>query len=113
MKATAAQQLNTVNIETDKRTVCTTVAVSGGYPGDYEKGKEITGIDKVNPEDSILFHMGTTGKDGKTVTNGGRVFCISAYGRSVFDAAEISRMEMLKVNFEGKKYRMDIGYEFE
>lgn len=113
LKATAAQQLNTVNIETDKRTVCTTVAVSGGYPGDYEKGKEITGIDKVNPEDSILFHMGTTVKDGKTVTNGGRVFCISAYGRSVFDAAEISRMEMLKVNFEGKKYRMDIGYEFE
>lgn len=113
LSAVADQQLDKVTIETDPRTACTVVAVSGGYPGEHEKGYEITGIDAINPEDSMLFHMGTTLKDGKVVTSGGRVFCITSYGRSIFDAVEISKEEMQKVTFKDMNYRQDIGYEFE
>ena len=113
LDAVSNQELDKVKIETDPRTVCTVVAVSGGYPGDYTKGLEINGLGDINPEDSMLFHMGTTIKDGKVVTNGGRVFCITSYGRSIFDAVEISKEEMQKVTFKGMAYRNDIGYEFE
>jgi phosphoribosylamine--glycine ligase len=105
----AKQNLDKVKIETDPRTVCTIVAASGGYPGEYKKGYEIKGIKDINPDDSILFHMGTASDNGKTVTNGGRVFCISSYGRSVFDAAEISKEEMKKISFVQMQYRNDIG----
>lgn len=113
LKAAANQQLDKVKIETDSRTTCAIVAVSGGYPGEYIKGNEIRGLDDINPEDSILFHMGTAVIDGKVVNNGGRVFCITSYGRSVFDAAEISKEEMQKVSFDSMEYRSDIGYEFQ
>ena len=113
LEAAANQKLDTITIETDERTACTVVAVSGGYPGEYTKGHEISGIGDINPADSILFHMGTTEKDGKVLTNGGRVFCITSYGRSVFDAVEISKEEMQKVSFTAMEYRGDIGYEFD
>lgn len=112
-KAVADQKLDTIKIETDPRTVCTVVAVSGGYPGDYEKGYEIHGLEDVNPEDSVVYHMGTKADDGKIVTNGGRVFCITSYGRSIFDAVEISKEELEKITFTGMEYRSDIGYEFD
>mgnify|MGYP003402149080 FL=1 len=67
----------------------------------------------INPADSILFHMGTTIENGDVVTNGGRVFCISSYGQSVFDAVSISKEEIEKISFTGMEYRSDIGYEFE
>ena len=111
--AVAEQKLDTIKIETDSRTVCTVVAVSGGYPGEYEKGYEIEGIEDINPADSMLFQMGTAIKDGKVVTNGGRVFCVTSYGLSIFDAVEISKEEIEKVFFTGMEYRSDIGYEFE
>ena len=107
------QNLDKVIIETDPRTVCTIVAASGGYPGEFKKGYEISGLNDINQEDSILFHMGTSTDKGKVVTNGGRVFCITSYGRSVFDAIEISKEEIQKVSFAGMMYRRDIGYEFE
>ncbi|MBL7746719.1 MAG: phosphoribosylamine--glycine ligase [Chitinophagaceae bacterium] len=113
LAAVSAQQLDKVKIETDPRTVCTVVAVSGGYPGDYSKGHEIKGLADINPEDSMLFHMGTTLQNGKAITNGGRVFCVTSYGKSVFDAVEISKEELQKVSFIGMEYRSDIGYEFE
>ncbi|HQV53880.1 MAG TPA: phosphoribosylamine--glycine ligase, partial [Chitinophagaceae bacterium] len=90
-QAVAEQKLDTIKIETDERTVCTVVAVSGGYPGDYKKGYEIHGLQDINPADSVVYHMGTTLKDGKVVTNGGRVFCITSYGRSIYDAVAISK----------------------
>jgi phosphoribosylamine--glycine ligase len=111
--AAANQQLDKIKIETDPRTVCTVVAVSGGYPGDYKKGYEISGLNDINPADSTLYHMGTATENGKVVTNGGRVFCITSYGKSVFDAVEISKEEMQKISFNGMNYRNDIGYEFE
>jgi phosphoribosylamine---glycine ligase len=113
MVATANQQLDTIKIDTDPRTACAVVAVSGGYPGEYEKGYEISGLQDINAEDSMLFHMGTSGNNGKVITNGGRVFCITSYGRSVFDAVEISKEEMEKISFAKMEYRRDIGYEFQ
>jgi phosphoribosylamine--glycine ligase len=113
LKAAANQQLDKIKIETDPRTVCTVVAVSGGYPGDYKKGYEISGLNDINPADSTLYHMGTTTENGKVVTSGGRVFCITSYGKSVFDAVEISKEEIQRVSFKGMTYRSDIGYEFE
>jgi phosphoribosylamine---glycine ligase len=113
LAAASNQQLDKIKIETDPRTVCTVVAVSGGYPGDYKKGFEINGLNDINPADSTLYHMGTATENGKVVTSGGRVFCITSYGKSVFDAVEISKEEMQKVSFDGMNYRDDIGYEFE
>ena len=112
-QAVAEQKLDTIKIETDERTVCTVVAVSGGYPGDYKKGYEIHGLQDINPADSVVYHMGTIIKDGKVVTNGGRVFCVTSYGRSIYDAVAISKEEMEKITFTGMEYRSDIGYEFE
>jgi phosphoribosylamine---glycine ligase len=113
LEAAATQQLANVTIEKEEKTTVTIVAVSGGYPGDYGKGFEINGLNDVNPDDSLVFHMGTAIENDKLVTNGGRVFCITSYGRSVFDAAEISKEEIEKVSFTGMTYRSDIGYEFE
>ncbi len=111
-RATARQELDKVSLDIDPRTAGTVVAVSGGYPGEYKKGLEIHGLGDIDPADSILFHMGTTLKDGKVLTNGGRVFCITSFGKSVLDATEISRQEIEKVSFTGMEYRGDIGYEF-
>ena len=112
-QAVAEQKLDTIKVETDERTVCTVVAVSGGYPGDYKKGYEIHGLEDVNLADSVVYHMGTTLKNGKVITNGGRVFCVTSYGRSIYDAVAISKKEMEKISFTGMEYRSDIGYEFE
>lgn len=113
LEAAANQQLDKIKIETDTRTTVTIVAVSGGYPGDYKKGFVINGLEDINPDDSILFHMGTSEENGTVVTSGGRVFCITSYGRSVFDATEISKEEISKVFFNGMNFRSDIGYEFD
>ena len=112
-QAVAEQKLDTIKIETDERTVCTVVAVSGGYPGDYKKGYEIHGLQDINPADSVVYHMGTIIKDGKVVANGGRVFFVTSYGRSIYDAVAISKEEIEKITFTGMEYRSDIGYEFD
>ena len=106
------QELDKIKIEEDQRFACTVMAVSGGYPGDYEKGYVINGFNKVNKE-SILFHAGTTIKDDKIVTNGGRVLCITSFGNSIFEAVETSKEELQNISFTGMSYRRDIGYEFE
>jgi len=111
--AAAKQELNKIKIEEDDRFACTVMAVSGGYPGDYEKGYVIHGLDEVDTAESILFHAGTTTKDGKAVTNGGRVLCITSFGNSIFEAVEKSKEELQNISFTGMSYRRDIGYEFE
>lgn len=113
LAAAGRGELGKIRIQQDERTVCTVVAVSGGYPGDYKKGFAISGLDTVDSTDSLLFHMGTAVKDGEVVTAGGRVLCISSFGRSVFDAVTISKAEMEKIDYTGITYRDDIGYEFE
>jgi phosphoribosylamine--glycine ligase len=111
--AASKQQLDKIKITEDERFACTVMAVSGGYPGEYEKGYVIHGLDEVNTTDSILFHAGTALKDDKVVTNGGRVFCITSFGNSISEAVEKSRAQMENISFTGIYFRTDIGFEFE
>jgi phosphoribosylamine--glycine ligase len=89
------------------------VAVSGGYPGSYEKGFEIDGLDILNEDNTIVFHAGTTEEDGKILTNGGRVLAVTSFGDSVHKAAQRSIKIMELIDFQGIYYRKDIGYEFQ
>jgi phosphoribosylamine--glycine ligase len=81
--------------------------VSGGYPGEYEKGKLITGLEQV--KDSIPFHAGTVEKDDKVITNGGRVISVTSYGMTMQEALNKSFANAEKIDYEGKYYRKDIG----
>jgi phosphoribosylamine--glycine ligase len=87
------------------------VLASGGYPGNYEKGLEITGLDeaaKVAP-DLVIFHAGTAEKDGKIVTSGGRVLCVTAQGGNRYAAKILAYIAVKKIKFEGMYYRSDIA----
>jgi phosphoribosylamine--glycine ligase len=101
--------LNEKVLVADPRSAVTVMLVSGGYPGDYEKGKVISGLDKT--ENSILFHAGTTTADGQVVTNGGRVIAISSYGNNKEEALATSFANAQRVDFEGKYFRKDIGFD--
>jgi len=107
-QAVANQTLENTVLETDERTATTVMIVSGGYPEDYEKGKPITGLDQV--EGSIVFHAGTTEKDGNIVTNGGRVIAVTSYGENFKDALKQSYKNVEKINFDKKYYRTDLGF---
>jgi phosphoribosylamine--glycine ligase len=89
------------------------MAVSGGYPGNYDKGFVISGLNKAVPADSLVFHAGTTMKDGKVVTSGGRVLPVTSYGDTVSAAVARSKETLQQISFEGMYYRQDIGFEFE
>jgi len=101
--------LKDVAIETDKRTCTSVFLVSGGYPGNYKKGIEITGIDKI--QNSLIFHAGT-GKDDKSqriLTTGGRVIAVSSFGNTISEALDKSYRNAGIIQFEGKFFRRDIG----
>ncbi|MDD3806851.1 MAG: phosphoribosylamine--glycine ligase [Candidatus Marinimicrobia bacterium] len=84
------------------------VLASGGYPGAYEKGYEITGLEKISP-DTLLFHAGTKREGEKLVTNGGRVLNVVARGRNLQEAIEKVYPEVEKIHFKNKTFRRDIG----
>tara|TARA_R110002033_G_scaffold10857_1_gene34827 strand:- start:3459 stop:4730 length:1272 start_codon:yes stop_codon:yes gene_type:complete len=109
LQAVANQTLSDIDLKLDDRTATTVMTVSGGYPGSYEKGKEIKGIESI--KDSLVFHAGTTLKDGKVVTNGGRVMAITSFGTDFKSALAQSYINVEKLSFEGMNYRKDLGFD--
>jgi phosphoribosylamine--glycine ligase len=107
--AAGNKTLETKTIKIKDSSACTVMLVSGGYPEAYEKGKEIFGLDKV--ENSIPFHAGTTMKDNKVVTNGGRVIAITSYGNDFKSALAQSYQNIEKVCFDKMNFRKDIGFD--
>lgn len=108
LMATANNRLSEVNLEIDERYTTTVMMVSKGYPGSYEKGKIITGLDNVS--DSIVFHAGTAlDEEGHFMTNGGRVLGITSFGETMQEALDKSYKNAGVVDFEGKYFRRDIG----
>ena len=96
-------------VEFDERAAVCVMLVSGGYPDKYKKGYEITGIEDI--DGSIVFHSGTALKDGKVVTNGGRVIAVSSYGKDKAEALQKSFEEAQKLQFTDKYFRRDIGQD--
>ena len=96
-------------LKISKKSASTIMLVSGGYPQSYEKGKVISGIE--NAENSIIFHAGTKMIQGHVVTNGGRVIAITSFGENKETALKLSKSNAEKINFEGKYYRTDIGFD--
>jgi phosphoribosylamine--glycine ligase len=108
-KAVAENRVNEIKIDTDESIAATVFLVSGGYPGDYKKGKQIEGSENV--KDSLVFHAGTRMEDGKLVTNGGRVMAITSFGRNIPEAVNKSLQAASLIKFEGINYRRDIGLD--
>ena len=109
----ATQTLGSRTVEFDERSAVCVMLVSGGYPESYEKGKEIR-MKKDRPggrsdADTIIFHAGTSIRDGRLVTNGGRVLAVSSYGHDKAEALARSMRTAERVVFSGKYYRKDIG----
>ncbi len=96
-------------LEIDERTAATVMMVSGGYPGDYEKGKEIFGMKGV--DGLHLFHAGAIRVNDKTLTSGGRVMAVTAFGENHKVATKKIYDQIEKINFDGKNYRKDIGFD--
>ena len=109
MDAVAKQQLDKIQLEIDARTAVTVVMVSGGYPGNYDKGFEITHLDKAGS--TIVFHAGTKASGNKVVTSGGRVLALTSLGNSIEEAREQSYAAALAINFDYAYYRKDIGLD--
>ena len=108
-QAVGKQTLDKVSLEIDERSATTIMVVSGGYPEDYGKGFEISGLEKI--QDSIAFHAGTKLENGKIVTNGGRVIAITSFGESFQEAIKKSYQNIEKLHFDKMYFRKDIGFD--
>lgn len=108
MDAAVNEQLNTKEVTIDNKYRCCVVMASDGYPLEYEKGKEITGIDDV-ADDALVFHAGTKAQDGKLYSDGGRVLSVVGAGNTLKDAIKHTYAEVKKIDFENKYFRSDIG----
>jgi len=102
-------RIHQIMIEEDERAASTVVLVSGGYPGNYEKGKKIEGLELV--KGSIIFHAGTRMEKNNVLTNGGRVLAITSLAETFHQAIQISNANAEVISFEGKYYRKDIGFD--
>lgn len=115
MLATAEVKLNKIaksgGLKWDNRACACVVCASGGYPGEYEKGKEIFGLDEAaRIKDAVVFHSGTKKENNKIFTSGGRVLGVTGLGNTIKDAIDKTYQAIGKINFEGMHYRKDIGY---
>lgn len=107
--AVAKQNLKSKTILVDERSAATIMAVSGGYPEDYEKGKVISGLDNI--EDSIVFHAGTGVNESEVITSGGRVLAVTSFGNDFREAIKKSYQNLDKLSFDKMYYRKDIGFD--
>jgi len=105
--AVANETLEEITLEIDERSATTVMVVSGGYPEEYEKGKEISGIQNI--EDSLVFHAGTKMEKGKVVTNSGRVLAVTSFGNDFQEAIKKSYQNINKLHFDTMYFRKDIG----
>ncbi len=101
--------LNKYSIKISTQAASTVMLVAGGYPGEYKKGDEISGLELA--ENVLPFHAGTTSKGDKIITNGGRVIAMTALGSTIFEALEKSNKAAETVNWKGRNYRRDIGFD--
>jgi phosphoribosylamine--glycine ligase len=108
--ATLDGRLADVNLEWDPRAALGVVLAAGGYPADYRKGDIISGLEGDRPGQTKTFHAGTVAEDGVVKTNGGRVLCTCALGRSVAEAQRIAYERVTEIHWDGMFYRDDIGY---
>jgi phosphoribosylamine--glycine ligase len=103
------QTLNRIDIEVNPKTAATVVLVSGGYPGSYEKGHPIKGLESV--ENALVFHAGARNDGDKVVTSGGRVMAVTAFGNDYKAALSKSYQAISNINFQGMNYRKDLGFD--
>ena len=110
LEATMDDRLESVAVEWDPRPAVCVVMASGGYPGSYEKGKEITGLDEADAmDDVVVFHAGTRAEDGKVYTNGGRVLGVTALGADIGEARDRAYEAVQKIHFRRAHWRTDIA----
>ena len=111
LEGIAEGNLGSRTLSIDPRAAVTVMLVSGGYPEAYEKGKLISGLERVSPE-SIVFHAGTkVGAGGEILTNGGRVIAVSSYGATKEEALQKSFAGAKVIDFDKKYFRSDIGFD--
>ena len=110
--ALGRQELGTYTVEIAAKAAATVMAVSGGYPGAYEKGKQIIGLLQEEEEDVMVFQAGTKQQGNDIVTDGGRVVAVTAMSDNIQKAVEKSIQKMESISFEGMNFRNDIGFEF-
>jgi phosphoribosylamine--glycine ligase len=108
-KATAEKRLNEVELKISEKSAATIMIVAGGYPGNYEKGKAITGIENIRK--SIAFHAGTIADGAQVKSNGGRVIAITSLQDTFFDALQSATADAARIYFDGKYFREDIGFD--
>jgi len=111
MQAVAENRVGEIKVEFEEKTAATVIMVSGGYPETYEKGKEITGLEKTSG--SMIFHAGTKEEDGKVVSNGGRVIAVTSYGADLNEALNQSYKNIDLINFDKKNFRTDLGFDLQ
>ncbi len=109
LEGVASGDLSERTLETDERFVTTVMLVSGGYPGSFEKGKEISGLEKT--KDCVVFHAGTRPDGNKVLTAGGRVLAVSSWGSTMQEALQGSYRNAALISFEKIYYRKDIGFD--
>ncbi len=107
----ANENLKTKTIELDQRTATAVMMVAGGYPGPYQKGDEITGLENV--KESIVFHAGTTLHNQQVVTNGGRVLAVTSFGNTMNEALQHCFSNAAQIQYKNKYYRTDIGRDLQ
>ena len=106
-KALNEGNLDKIKLDINSKSVATIMAVSKGYPENYEKGKVINGIEK----DNLVFHAGTSLISGQLITSGGRVLSVTSFGSDHRNAIKNSYEILQKIHFDGIYYRKDIGFD--